>query len=109
MKQAVGDTLNRRHKDEVNADMSESAGDGCATRVHLGRAAAECDQDRTDSGPNRLQSLTGGDESDSPTDENWRTEINQPADAKIEDREPIYSDERRIGSRQKDLPTRPQN
>ena len=75
MKQAVGNTLNGRPKDKVQADMSDSAGDGWATRVNSGRAADQGDQDQTDSGPNCLKSLTGGDESDSPADENRRAEI----------------------------------
>ena len=101
--------MNRRPQGEVHADMSNSAEDGCATRVNLGRAAGQCDQDPTDSGPNRFQPLAAGDKSDCPTDENRRAEIDQPADLKIEDRKPIYWDERRIRSRQKNLPTRPQN
>jgi len=44
---------------------------------------------------------------------NWMdyspVDLEQPAEAKIENREPIYRDERRTRSGQKDSPTRPQN
>src|SRR5271169_3925480 len=107
MKQAVRNALNGRPKDEVHVDMSDSARDVWATRVNLGRASDQRDQDQADRGPNRLRSLTCGDEADSPTDENRRAVIDPPAEPKIESREPICSDERRIRSRQKDFPTRP--
>ena len=59
MYQAVGiPSLYGRRKDEVHMDMSESVGDGCATRANLARAADQCDQDQTDRGPYRFQSLT---------------------------------------------------
>jgi len=100
---------------EVHADMTDSAGDRCATGVNLSRATDQCDQNQTYSGPNRFQSLTGGEKSDSPTDENRRAKIERPADLEIQDRQairhrgPVYADERCVGSRQKDLPSRPQN
>src|SRR5580692_368023 len=97
-------------KDEVHADMSESDGDGCATRVNLGRAGDQRDRNKTHSGPKRLGSLADGDESDSPTDQNGSTEIERPADVEIANLAHVICwDERRIGPRQKDFPTRPQN
>src|SRR5579862_8502740 len=90
--------------------MSDSAGDFGATRANLGRNHEQCDRDKAGNGPKRLQPLTGGDEADAPTDENWRPEIKRPAGLKIEIREFIYlGDKRRIGSRQKYLPAGPQN
>src|SRR5882762_4432119 len=101
--------MDGRPQDKTHADMPDSAEDRCATRANLGRAADQCDQDPTDSGPNRFELLAAGDKSDCPTDENRGAEIDQPADLKIEVRKPIYWDERRIRSRQKKFPTRPQN
>src|ERR1700730_1920747 len=89
-KQTVGNTLIGMPNSEVHADMTNSPADSWATRVNLGRASGQRDQDQTDSGPNRLKSLTGGDESDSPTDEDRRAVKEQSANAKIENREPIY-------------------
>ena len=111
MKQAVGNTLNRTPKGKIHADMSESAVDRRAARVNLGRAADQGDQDQTGGRPNRPKSLTGGDHSDSPTDENGRAEIKRLASLEIQILEPMdwAAAERRIGTRQKDLPTRPQN
>src|SRR5450631_1205557 len=77
--------------------------------MHSGHATDECNQDQTDRRPNQFQSLTGGDESDSPTDEKGGAEINHSADAEIENRETVNLDERRTRFRQKDLPTGPQN
>src|ERR1700722_1260732 len=97
-------------KDEVHPDMSESDGDNCATRMNLGRAADQRDRNQTNSGPKRLGSLANGGESDSPTDENGSAEIERPANVEIEKlAHAICRDERRIGPRQKDFPTRPQN
>jgi len=101
--------MNGRPQGEAHADMPDSAEDGCATRANLRGAADQCDQNPTDSGPNRFQPLATGDKSDCPTDENRRAEIDQPSDLKIEVRKPIYWDERCIRSRQKKFPTRPQN
>src|ERR1700730_1348753 len=101
--------MNGSPQGEIHADMLNSAAAGCATRMNLGRAAHQGDQDPPDGGPSGVQSLTAGDKSDCPTDENRCAEIQQPTDLKIKDREPIYSDERRIIPRQKDLPPRPQN
>src|ERR1700730_9237210 len=110
MKQAVKNILNRMPKGDLHVDMSKSTGDGCATRVNLGRASHQREQDQSDSGPKRLGSLADGDESDSPTDENGRAEIEQPANVEIEKHaHVIYWNERRIGPRQKESPTRPQN
>src|SRR5258708_2456544 len=109
MKQSVWNAMNRRPQGESHADMPDSAEDGRATRANLGRAADQCDQEPTGTGPNHFQSLAGGDESDCPTDDNRCTEIDQPANLKIEVRKPIHWDERRIRSRQKKFPPRPQN
>jgi hypothetical protein len=53
--------------------------------------------------------LTNGDEFDDPTDENRRAVVVVLAELKIEIPEPVNpaTAERRIGSRQKDPPTRP--
>ena len=83
MQQAVWNTMSGSSQGEIHADMSESAGEGWATRVNLGCAPDQRDQDQTDSRPNRLQSLTDGDEPDSPADKNRRTEIDHPAELKI--------------------------
>src|ERR1700680_56405 len=93
--------------------MPESVGDRSATRVDFSGAAHPCDQDQADCGPNGLQSLTGGDESDAPTDEHRGDEIVQLTGLKIDIRELIdwackANAEGRIASRQKDLPTTPQ-
>src|SRR5271165_6534964 len=112
MQQAIENTLTRGPGGEVHADMSESARHRCSTGVNLGGAADPCDQDQTEGGPIRLQSLTGGHESDSPTDDNRRAEIVNLAGLKIDIRKSVEwacaHTERRIGSRQKDLPTTPQ-
>src|SRR5258708_6511034 len=108
MKQSVWNAMNRRPQGETHADMPDSAEDVRATRATLGRTADQCDQEPTGTGPNHFQSLAGGDESDCPTDDNRRAEIDQPADLKIEVRKPIDWDERRIRSPVKKLPTRPQ-
>lgn len=65
---------------EAHADMVDPAG---AAHVNLARAADQRDQEQSDSGPNSLQSLTGGDETDSPTDKNWREEVDRLAELKI--------------------------
>src|ERR1700676_5560205 len=109
MKQSVWNAMNGRPQGEAHADMPDSIEDCRATRANLGRAADQCDHEPTESGPNRFQPLAPGDKCDCPTDENRRAEIDQPAHLKIEDRKPIYWDERRIRSRQKNFPYRPQN
>lgn len=85
---------------EAHADMVDPAG---AAHVNLARAADHRDQEQSDSGPNSLQSLTGGDETDSPTDKNRRANIDRPADLEIDIREIeesiVASAERRVGSR----------
>ena len=97
-------SLKGRPKSEVHDDMSGSAGNGWATRVNLGSGAHHCDQCQTGTGPNWVQSLTGGDECDYPSDENRRAEVKQSACPKIKNRKPVYWDKRRIGSWQKDFP-----
>src|SRR5580698_5975982 len=111
MHQAVRKAMNRSLHGKAHPNMPDAAEDGCATCLNLARAAHPCNQNESNHRPKRLQPLTDGDESDSPTDKNRRTEIEGLACLKIKIREPRYSPcaERRIGSRQKDLPTRPQN
>jgi hypothetical protein len=53
---------------EVHTDMSKSALDCGATRMDLTRSAHQSDKSRTGDHPNGLQSLTGGDQCDSPSD-----------------------------------------
>src|SRR5437588_12692082 len=90
MEQAVGNSLTRWPKsEEVHADMSESAGHRGSTRVNLGGGAHPCDQNQTDRGPNRLQSLAGGHECNRPTDENWRAVIIKFPGLKIDIRQAI--------------------
>src|SRR5271157_240389 len=100
-------------KSEGHADMSESVGDRGATRVNTGGASHQGDQSRTDDWPNHLSSLTGGDESDSPTDENRCAVIVELAGLNADILEPIdwarvYMAEGRIDSWHKDLPKEPQ-
>ena len=77
--------------------------------MDLGRGADECDRGQTGNEPRRIQSLAGGNESHSQTDQNRRAEIEQPAGSKVEDRESVHRDEWCLNPWQEDLPTRPQN
>src|ERR1039458_4998340 len=108
-KQVFGDGLTRgRKSEEVHADVPKPAGHCRPTRLNLGGGSHPRDQHQTSHGPNRLQSLPDSHVTDSPTNENRRAVIEQPANVKIENRETANGDERRIRSRQKDIPARQQ-
>src|ERR1700722_5652841 len=109
MNQVVGKPKGK----EVHADMPHSTGDCREARMNLGSPAHPCNQSQTDGGPNRLQSLSDSQQTDSPAAQNRRGEIIQLARLKIEIRELMdracrSTAERCVGSRQKDLPTAPQ-
>jgi hypothetical protein len=91
MRQAARNRLTRGPRgEEAHADMAESAGHSRSARANLGGGAHPCDQGQASRGPNRPQPLPGGDESDSPTDENRRAEVVQLTGLKIDIPEPIH-------------------
>jgi len=56
-----------------------------------------------------VESLTRGDKSDGPANENRRTEVEEPADAEVENCQTLELNERRISLGKKDSPAGPQN